>query len=238
MSSTNYQEIIDEHKSLSSLIKDQEIGIFDKFSDLDLQDEGFKNFIADKYFNSFQKLYQENLNSKEEFKVTAVLRTVKFLANDEAQKKIVSLVCTTLKDSSNLLEELKGVMATKTGANEQLLAIGLVNNSLSHVRAGIINELGHHPEVASWRDKLLSNSLDICDSISRVKPSREEFKYVLYDTLVNNIGRIKNQGQLADRYRRHQGKIKGKKAGIEIKYVIGIVIFVILAIIKILNIIL
>jgi hypothetical protein len=86
--------------------------------------------------------------------------------------------------------------------------------------------LGDIPGISAIKDEYLSNSLDICDAVSKVKPTKETFKYAIYNVVMNNIEKIKSTGDYADRIQSHQSKIGTKRTTIDVKYVLGVILFI------------
>lgn len=225
-----FEEIITNDIKLSKLLNDKTITGFTDFSRSNYTGE-FKTYIEDKYIASFKDILKTGIETKNETKINALIRTIEFLASEKSKMLLEEDLLPILLMSHKNLLHVKELINNEN----QLITIGnKLDNALSSTTINILNKLDSTANISDYKNKIINVALDICDSTSKASPKNETVKYAIYNVIMNNLLKITDLGEAKERYGFHNSKISQKRTGIEVKYWLGVVAVVVFIIIRIL----
>lgn len=228
-----FEEIINQDEDLNALLRRNEITVFSNFSKKEYSPE-LIDYIQESYFQSFQEIIVQSEEGKNGGKITALLRSVEYLATPQTKDRIVEVLLIPLEKAEQHLKEISESMP-QMNAGDFITLGKRIDKSLNSVTINIFNKFDDYAQIEDYRNKIVKHSLDICKSVAGANPKRETFKYAVYNVVINNLEKIKRRGPLKERFQKHHKNISQKRTGIEVKYWAGIVITIILIILKILS---
>jgi hypothetical protein len=233
MSTTNenFQEILEKDESLVKLLDQKDINIFTNFSKANYSEE-FKEYISKRYYDAFEEIYTKNIGTETAGKITSLLRSVEFLSTYSTRDKIIDLFLPTLEKAHNDLEAFKQYLN-----NEDLMIKNgdLLDESLTPIIVNIFNKFDSYESVKEYKIKILTSAFDICDAVASANPKKFQVKYATYNAVMNNIEKVYRFETLKGRFEQHSSRISKKRTGVEVKYIIWVVIVVLLILFRILR---
>ena len=224
--------LIQKHEKLERLFTQKDIGTLTDFKEQEFQNEDFKKYIAKDYLESVLTIVSTNMYTKKEGKVIAILRSLQYLATDEVKEKVAIAMEPYTQEgiaSLNAIHQLTlGKMDEVTVIENQVLFGKSMNNALM----SIFNFVDYSPAIKGRKKEFLDVAMAILRHVADLNPKRETGKYMVYNALMNNLEKIKRMDEHTSEFRHFEVKIEKKRKNLDVRYVIGIVIFVIVLLLK------
>jgi len=99
----------------------------------------------------------------------------------------------------------------------------------------LLNNYSNEAGFKNYKESIISKCLHICDLTSVGKPKDDEYKYKIYNIVMNNLSEIDGFEVHEEKVQKHKRKIGVKRTGLEVKYWIGIIFSILLFIAKLLE---
>ena len=223
--SENFEQILQEHEALNKLIKEKELNTFTKFPSIDNFSEAFIDWLSPQYYEAFITIYNTHLGTKSEAKVVKVINSVWF-CNKATTDKIVDFLSSRLEATVVLSKELKDKIVGNKDLEDIINVSSLtVKGVLNYVNKAIFEK--DNPRIEEKKDKILDNTLSICEELKQYKAS-SGVEFTLFNGILDRLKNIKLNPSQAARYQACISKSKSSSN----KYIAVSVIIAIIALIR------
>ncbi len=163
------------------------------------------------------------------------MRSVQYLATPKAKEFIVAQLEPELIEAINGLLTLQNMVIENKDEVEITAQSEVFNRSLNNGIMSIFNFLGDHPSIQKRKDEYLQICIYILEKVAGANPNRETGKYLVFNLIINNIDKIKDFGKYTENIKIYQQKIEKKRKGVDVRYAIGIAVFIIILLWKLLR---
>ncbi|RSC93957.1 hypothetical protein [Tenacibaculum singaporense] len=181
-----FEKLINDNKDLNKLLNEKEIIGFSDFSKLNFNTPDFRDYIEERYLDSFQVIYKK-YSTKETYnnaKINALLRSLEYLGNPNIIKAVETTLNDTLNKSLNFLKD------SKTIADEDIEKLNLKEllNSINMTVINIFNKTKSSELINNTKDQIIAHLLYISHQLKDVSP---KYQRALYDTNEEILEKLK-----------------------------------------------
>ena len=211
MKNENFEVLIANNEDLNRLINEKDIKGLNNFSIEGVNTLEFKNYIKEKYSQSFKEIYTKYTGQNYSApKINALLRSVDFLAAKEIIEPLGDFLISTLDTSIETLSNLKQDIISNN-AQALILQSDNLDKALDNIVINICNKFDANEKIKEKKNKIINSSLDICEILSKENPKKAPFKYAIYNMIMNNLEKVNDYGELEARFTKNKGKNISKK---------------------------
>ncbi len=176
MKNQKFETVINNNEELNTLLNEKDITGFSDFSKVVNYGPEFKDYIQNRYVDAFKLLYVKyTVDSPNDAKSNALLRSLDFLATDETINTITNIVNPKLTRSVKLLKSCKEL----ADENITTLSPKAVHSALNNTVINICNKLDRSEIVREQKTSLISYCLYLSEAFQDLNPRHYK---KLYDT--------------------------------------------------------
>lgn len=226
----DFEKLIAKNPALSNLLCNKEINLLSSFSKYEYSDD-FKQYIEERYYAVFIEMFPDKLNKENTVKANALINSLGFLATEKTNKIVVQDFVIILNQTHKDLLDFEEALSDYVQFVNSLHKLTLFYNICI---VNIINNFDKYEDIKLYKEKIIKTAIDICDVLSKAKPDESVLEYGIYLQFVEKLSEIRDLGTDHKFYLQHNNKSSNKKAIVEVKYWIGILIAILFFLIKLL----